>query len=78
MPAAEPVFKKKYYVIVAPKGKDSRFVQEAYFPSDKNKTLFSSITWVTTQKLCSFLRNAISDKKPFIRTCLSVIDAVKK
>ena len=55
IPAADPVFKKKYYVTVTPKGKDSTFVREAYFPWTKNKTLFSSITWVIIQRLCSFL-----------------------
>ena len=78
IPVADPLFKKQYYVTVTPKGKDSRFVREAYFTLDRKQN-FVSIHYMSDHtKAMHFSHGNAKCDKPFIRTCPSVIGAAKK
>ena len=72
------MFKKRYYVTVTPQRKDSRFVREAYSPLNKKQNFVLIHYMGDHTKAVQFSHgNAKSDRKPFFRTCPSVISAAK-
>ena len=80
IPASNPLYKKRYYLNVTPEGKSSKFVRHSYVPLDKkeNFVLIHYMGDSSTAVQFSHGNCKNKDTKPYIRTCPSVLNAMKK
>ena len=80
IPASNPLYKKRYYLNVTPEGKSSKFVRHSYVPLDKkeNFVLIHYMGNSSTAVQFSHGNCKNKDTKPYIRTCPSVLNAMKK
>ena len=79
IPSSNPVFTKRYYLNVTPDGK---FVRHSYIPLSKKESYvlihYMGDSSTAVQFSHGNSKNKDSQQKPFIRTCPSVLNTMKK
>ena len=82
IPSSNPVFTKRYYLNVTTDGKSSKFRRHSYIPLSKKENYvlihYMGDSSTAVQFSHGNCKNKGSQQKPFIRTCPSVLNAMKK